>query len=455
MSFSLNVLASAGEMRLVIVLVQLVVIVAAARLLGVLFRRLGQPMVVGEITAGLLLGPSVLGKLEGLAGFSHHEITLAIFNPDVSDIFSILSQVGLILLLFLVGLEFDFRHLRSHHRSAVAISMAGVLLPFVLGFGLAHLIHPFLEQVSDGGILKPVELHGFALFMGTAMSITALPTLGRMMMEFQVTRTRLATITISAAAVDDATGWIILASVSAMVHANYNLLGTVRMVLLTFGYAAFMGLVARRVLVWWIRHTLARHGGELGLSALAVLLIVIFLSAIATSLIGIFAIFGAFLMGAVLSDQAAFRDAVNRQLSNFVIVFFLPIFFTYTGLRTDIGTLTTPLLWSLAASVSAVAILGKFGGCSLAARISGLTWRESVCVGTMMNTRGLMELIVINVGYELHVIPRSVFCMLVLMALLTTFMTTPLLMWFKKGTELEPAMRRSAFGSRGVAPLST
>jgi Kef-type K+ transport system membrane component KefB len=441
--------AATQETFLITVLVQLTVIIAVARAFGILFRRIGQPAVVGEITAGVILGPSVFGKLELLAGLSNHPISQAIFNPAVSDVFKLLSDLGLILLLFLVGLEFDFSHLKTSHRAAISISVTGVVLPFVLGYGLAHWIQPYLEPVDLGqGKSAPVELHGFALFMGTAMAITALPVLGRMLMEFNVMRTRLAAITISAAAVDDATGWIILAAVSAVVHSDYNIVSTLTMVGLTVGFAALMAFVARPLLIRWINWTLARGHGELGHTAIAMLLIIIMLAAIATSLIGIFAIFGAFILGAVLSDQRAFQHAVSRQLRNFVTVFFLPIFFTYTGLKTDIGTLTRPELWAFAAAICAAAIAGKLGGCTLAARVSGLPWRESLCVGSLMNTRGLMELVVINVGYELHVIPRSVYCMLVIMALLTNYMTTPLVLALKKGTELEEPMSHSPLARR-------
>lgn len=445
--------ATHHEATLVTVLLQLGIIVAVARLFGLLFKKLGQPVVAGEIAAGVVLGPSVFGKLEVLAGYSNHEVSRAIFDPAVADVFGVLSQLGLILLLFLVGMEFDFSHLKRSHKSALAISITGVVIPFALGWQLARWIHPQVEGVEKGGVMVPVDAHGFALFMGTAMAITALPVLARMMMEFNVTRTRIGTVTISAAAIDDATGWILLAAVSAMVKAQYQPLETLRMVGLTVAFAGGMLLVVRPVLVRWIAWSLKRGHGELGLNAMAILLIVIFLCSIATSLIGIFAIFGAFTLGAVLSDQAVFREAVTRELRNFVMVFFLPIFFTYTGLRTDIGTLGSATMWMLAAAVCAVAIVGKFGGCTLAAKASGLSWRDSLCIGSLMNTRGLMELVVINVGYDLGIIPRSVYCMLVIMAMVTTYMTAPLLQAFKRGTELEAPMRASRFGRRSADGL--
>jgi len=265
------------------------------------------------------------------------------------------------------------------------------------------------------------------------------------MMELGITRTRLGAIAISAAAVDDATGWILLAAVSAVVRANFSIRETLLMVGETIGFALLMIFLARPVLGRWVRHTLRKGDGELGLNSVAILIAVLFACSIATSLIGIFAIFGAFLLGASLSGQHEFRQAVGRRLQDFTGAFFLPIFFTYTGLRTDVGTLETWHLWMLCGLVSAAAILGKFGGCGLAAWLSEFSRREAACIGSMMNCRALMELIVINLGFELGVIPKSVFCMLVLMALLTTFMTTPVLLWLMPGTELESHIRKSAF----------
>jgi len=430
-------------------LLQLALILGAARAFAVLFRRLGQPAVVGEIAAGLVLGPSVLGRLFPGAFDALFHPTVSGLPPELSDallskVLSTVAQLGLIFLLFLVGLEFDFGHLRWHGRSALAISLAGVALPFALGLGLGWGMH---AAVAPG---QPRL--GFCLFMGTALAITAIPVLGRMMMELGITRTRLAALTISAAAVDDAAGWTLLAAVAALVRAAFDPLRTLKMIGLTVGFGLFMAFLARPLLTAGARHALLRGRGELGLTALALLFVVLFLCAAATNLIGIFAVFGAFLLGAVLSGEHAFRAAVHRRMRDFVTGFFLPLFFAYTGLRTDVGTLQTWQLWLLAGLVSAVAVLGKLGGCGLAARLSGLSWREAGCVGVMMNTRGLMALVVANVGKDLGVIPDSVYCMLVLMALLTTVMTTPLLLRLARGTELEAPIRRAGFLGGPRAP---
>ncbi len=424
-------LASVGiEAVLLTVLVQLAVILLAARFFAVLFRWLGQPSVVGEIAAGLVLGPSLLGRLLP-------EVSEAIFDPGVKPIFGVISQLGLIFLLFLIGLEFDFRHLRLRGRAALSISAMGVALPFGLGWLLAGWMHPHLEE--------GVDERGFALFMGTAMAITAIPVLGRIMMELNITRTHIGAITITAAAVDDATGWILLATVSAMVQASFDPWISLRMIALTIAFAAAMLFIGRPLLKRWIRFALRRGQGELSLNSLAILFVFIILCAIATNLIGIFAIFGAFILGAMLSDEHEFRAAVSRRLRDFVTAFFLPIFFTYTGLGTDIGALGSRTLWLFAGAVLTVAVVGKLGGCSIAAWAGGFRPREAVCIGVMMNTRGLMALIVVNVGESLGVVPPSVFCMLVIMALLTTVMTTPILLRLTPGTELEPHVAASGF----------
>jgi Kef-type K+ transport system membrane component KefB len=424
------------------VLLQLALIICSARVFAALLRRLRQPGVVGELAAGLVLGPSLFGRL-------WPEAFAAVFHPPVAGlparlgdallgwILTTLSQLGLVFLLFLIGLEFDFGHLRWHGQSAFAISVAGMVLPFGLGFGVALLMQP-----SVAGDHPPL---GFALFLATAMSITAIPMLGRIMMELNITRTRLGAVTIAAAAVDDAAGWILLAAVAAIVQAEFSPARTGLIVLETVAFALGMLFVARPLLRRWARHVLRRGDGEIGLNTLAVLLTIILACALVTNRIGIFAVFGPFLLGAVLSGEHELRRAVSRRLGDFVSAFFVPIFFAYTGLRTDVSSLGTWGLWLWCGLVGMVAIAGKFGGCALAAGLTGAPAREAGCVGALMNTRGLMALVVINLGKDLGVVPDSVFCMLVLMALFTTVLTTPLVLALMRGTELEPYVMRSGF----------
>lgn len=420
------------EHVLLTVIIQLVVIIAAARLSGALFRRLGQPSVCGEIAAGLILGPSLFGRF-------FPALSREVFDPSVGQIFAIVSQLGLVLLMFLIGLEFDFGHLAENRRTALSISVVGVALPFSLGLALGHFLHP---RIGLGG-----SWINFSLFMAAAMSITAIPILGRIMIELNIHRTRIGALTISAAAVDDASGWIILALVTAIVRSTFD---PTRMALMVAGvivYGLVMFLVVRPLVGRWAKAQIARNHGEFSLNALATMLIMVFLSAAVTNLIGIFSIFGGFTMGAILFDQKEVRDAVHARLHDFVSVFFLPIFFTYTGLRTDIGSMQGWGLWGYCGLVLLAATVGKFGGCTLAARANGLPWRESSMIGVMMNTRALMELIVINIGYDLGIIPRTVFFMLVFMAVATTYITTPLLSRLIRKSEAEAAYLTSHFAT--------
>jgi Kef-type K+ transport system membrane component KefB len=427
------------ENILLIVIVQLIVIVAASRIFGSLFRRMGQPLVCGEIAAGLILGPSFFGGM-----FPH--VFHTVFNPSVGQIFAIMSQIGLILLMFLIGLEFDFGHLSNNGGTAMSISLAGIILPFTLGFLLGRWMHGALHL--SGSWLN------LALFMAAAMSITAIPILGRIMVELNISRTRIGSLTISAAAADDASGWILLALVTAIARSTLNPVKLGAMILEVIAFAICMVWGVRPLLKKWTSRQMREHQGKLSLGGLAILLIMILLAAIMTNLIGIFSIFGAFFFGALLYDQHEFRQAVQERLRDFVTVFFLPIFFTYTGLRTDIGTMGGAGLWFMCGLVLLTAFVGKFGGCWLAARFNGLAWREASMIGIMMNTRALMELIVINIGFELGVIPKSVFFMLVFMAVASTYVTTPVLRRLVRSSELERDYMDSEFARRVEFPRS-
>jgi Kef-type K+ transport system membrane component KefB len=423
-------IAGLMEQLLLKVILQLTIIMVVARIFATVFRRLGQTAVCGEMAAGLVLGPSLLGKF-----FPH--LFQRVFDLSAGHTLMIFSQLGLVLLLFLIGMEFEFSHLPAHSRKVVKISVVGILMPFGCGLLLARFVYPF--------VARDTPFVGFSLFVATAMSITALPTLGRILTEFNLNGTHLGVMAITAAALDDVAGWTILATINAIVRSNFHPALTAKMLLETLAFGLFLLFGVRPLLKRWTRHVMRVEGSQLSFTTLAVVLALVFGAAIVTNLIGIFSIFGAFMMGTMLFDQGEFRRAVALRLRDFVYVFFVPVFFMYTGLRTDIGSMTSPLLWQLCGLVIVVAIAAKGGGCMLAARWGGLSWRDSACMGAFMNTRGLMELIVLNVGYDLGVIPKSVFFMLTVMAVATTYLTAPLLRRLFRATEFD-------LGSTGWLP---
>jgi Kef-type K+ transport system membrane component KefB len=286
--------------------------------------------------------------------------------------------------------------------------------------------------------------------MGTALSITALPVLARIMVDLQITRTCMGAITISAAAVDDATGWMLLAIVTAIVNAQARLFGVLLMVAEAVGFVLALTFVIRPLLHSWIGQTIRRGNGDLGLNTVAATLVLIFSCAMISSAIGLCAIFGAFVLGAVLSKENEFRKAISIRFRDFVTAGLLPIFFVHTGLRTNIHSLGTLEMALICCGVIVAAVVGKIGGCGFAAWYCRFSVREASCIGVMMNTRGLMELVVINVGKDLGVVPDNVYCMLVLMALFTTLMTTPVLLYLMKGTELESSLERSRASGTSV-----
>ena len=399
------------EQTLFFTLLQVVLIIAAARIAGFLARKLGQPRAVGEIVAGLLLGPSLFGALAP-------EAFAWVFHSADSAPISIMSQVGLIMLMFQIGLEFDFSHLSAatNQRAVLLITLAGLLTPFALGLGFGY--------QSAAFIAPGIEPLGYALFLATAFSITAVPILGRIMMEFDLVRTRIGAITISAAGITDAVGWTMLAVISAIVTRHFSVEGTAIRIGWLLCYVLICWFAVRQLLRLVIRR-FEREGEALPQDLLAILLGIVFTSAMLTSKLGIFAIFGGFMMGVLLHDQGALVAAWKNKVADVVTVLFLPIFFTYTGLRTDVGGLVSAELWLWCGLLIGLAVLGKFGGCYVAARLAGMTQHEARSVAIMMNTRALMELIVVNLGYDLGVIPQNVFTMLVLMAIVSTLMTAP------------------------------
>ena len=400
-------------------LVELLAILICARLSGKIANWLGQPRVVGEIVGGLLLGPSLFGRVfPNQFEFVFHSI------PPMPLV--ILSQIGLCLLMFQIGLEFDFSQLRegSNRKAVSAVSVAGIALPFVLGWFVAVWSQPFLAP----GI-NPL---GYRLFLAVALSITAIPILGRIMMELGITRTKLGVIAITSAAINDVVGWTLLAVVSALTAAEFSVGRFSIQIALLIAYLLLWLFLVRPLL----NRAIALFGLEndrLPHDLMALMLVVIFISGLVTFQLGVFVIFGGFIAGMMLHDNREFVEAWKKTVSHFVTVFFLPIFFTFTGLRTNVQGLDSLALWGWCGVIVAAATLGKFLGCGAAARWCGMTWTESSCLGIMMNTRALMELVVINIGFDLGVIPPNVFTMLVLMAVFSTIITAPALrLWLPR-----------------------
>ncbi len=402
-----------NEALLFFTLLQLTVIVAAGRLGEALAVRCRQAPVVGAIVAGILLGPSLFGWLApGAFTF--------VFKSSAPEPLQVLSGLGLVLVMFQVGLEFDFSHLneRINRHAVLTIATAILVVPFAIGLGFGFYSAPVLSPDAD-------RLHS-ALFVATAFSITALPVLGRIMIELDITRTRLGVISISAAAISDVVGWIVLAVVTALSAATFDAERFGLRVALVVAFVLICLYVVRPLLKRGVAFS-NPGGGRMSGNLLGGVLIVAFAAAIATYQLGIFAIFGAFMIGVILFDEREFVKAWQTNMGKFVTVFFLPLFFTYTGLRTSIGGLATFETWGWCALVLVLATVAKLGAAYVAARYSRLNHVEATIIGYMMNTRGLMELVVINVGYDLGVISQQMFTMLVIMAIVSTVITTPAL----------------------------
>lgn len=391
-------------------------ILLATRLFGWLFQRIGQPRVVGEMTAGIILGPSLVGRFFP-AAFAY------IFPSDSLPVLTALSQLGLLLFMFVVGLEVDLKNILKQRAAVVLTSNASILLPLALGIALAALLYPQYAGIH-------AAFPSFALFMGTAMSITAFPVLARILKERNLLRTDLGTVAVACAAIDDITAWVLLAVLTAMVHSAQRWL---HLALTLLGLAIFIALMLlplRRA-----ASLLKRFSRKEDETAMFSILILIMLAASwTTERLGVHALFGAFVAGLAMPKDRLIATAMER-IESLALTLLLPLFFALTGLRTRIDLIAGRQAWGYAAAVIAIAIVGKLAGAALAARVSGMDWKNSVALGVLMNTRGLVELVVLNAGLELGVLSPALFTMMVVMALLTTFMTTPILAAMK----LQPA----------------
>jgi Kef-type K+ transport system membrane component KefB len=389
------------------VLIALTAVIVVGSILGRCFVYLGQPPVIGEVIAGILMGPSLLGPVA----------SALILPTTIAPFLGVIAQLGVILYMFTVGLSLQGERLRHRARAAVAISHASIVVPFLLGALLALNLYPQLSS-------SEVPFTSFALFMGVAMSITAFPVLARILTDRGMIQTELGILAVSCAATDDVTAWCLLAFVVAVAKSRPD--QGFMVAAATLAYIGVMVLLVRP----FLRRVIARWESEqVPRSAVAFVFVTLLLSALATEAIGIHAIFGAFLLGALIPANSGVARTLSRQLEPVVTVLLLPAFFAFTGMRTRIDLLSSIDQWLVCGLIILVATIGKFGGTVVAARLTGLDWRSTMALGTLMNTRGLMELIVLNIGLDLQVISPTLFAMMVFMALTTTMITAPVLRW--------------------------
>jgi len=411
--------------QLATLLLQIATILALSRAMGVLFARLRQPQVIGEMLAGIMLGPSLLGWVAPgvyLTLFPNYFVD-GVVRSSV-DYLDALSQVGVVLFLFIVGLEFDPAMIRQRGRAAIAISASSIVVPFAMGFGLAYGLKSFFDSEQQANFLPS------ALFVGAAISVTAFPVLARILAERNLQRTPLGVISITAAAINDVLAWVLLAVVVAITGSGGSQ-GPLWKLGLTAAYIGGMLLVIKPLLAQLNR--LFDASGRLTHSVVAIVFLVLLLSAFTTEKIGVHALFGAFVAGFIMPKGSDFVRSLTERLEDFTIVFLLPIFFAYAGLRTDLTGIFNVQDGAVTLLIIVVACVGKIGGAGAGGLLSGLSKRDALGLGVLMNTRGLMELIILTVGLELGVISSTVYGMMVIMALVTTAMTAPLLSLVRRG----------------------
>lgn len=393
-----------------ILFLQIVVILIVSRLFGMLAHAVGQPTVIGEIIAGIFLGPSLLGML--FPGFSFF-----LFPVESLNTLQFFSQVGLVFFMFIVGMELDVSILKKKAQDAVVVSHASIIVPYFLGMVLAYFIY---ERYAPANI----SFLSFSLFMGIAMSITAFPVLARILQEKGLTKTPLGTLAITCAAAGDVTAWCILPAVIAIAKSE-----SISGAIITIGFSLLYVLL----MLYVIKPMIAKIGAKYGdkeskdKTIIAVAFVVLLGSAYVSELIGIHVLFGAFLAGVIMPPGFSFKNTLTEKIEDVSLLLLLPIFFVFTGLRTQIGLLNETHLWLLFLVVMVAAIAGKFGGSALAAKLVGHNWKDALSLGALLNTRGLMELIILNIGYDLNILTPEIFTIMVLMAVTTTFMTGPCL----------------------------
>ena len=393
-----------------VLLLQIIAIIFTARVFGFLFRKIGQPTVIGEIAAGIFLGPSVLG-------LTFPSYNAFLFPQNSLGILQLFTQLGLMLFMFVVGMEVDLKILKSKAGNAIVISHASIIIPYTMGMGLAYFLYKKYAPANT-------DFLSFSLFIGIAMSITAFPVLARIIKERNMGSTRIGNLAITCAAADDITAWCILAAVISIAKAG-SAMSALFTIALSILYVLAMFKIMRPILQkitnkWFYKENLT-------VNMLAFMIGILLISSFITELIGIHALFGAFLAGVIMPSTNNFRRLLIERTEYISITLLLPLFFAFSGLRTQIGLLNTIDAWMVCAAILIVAIAGKFGGSFFAAKFVGESWKDSIIIGALINTRGLMELVVLNTGYDLGIISSEIFTMMVIMVLVTTCMTGPIL----------------------------
>ncbi len=408
-NFSTSVIQEATGSTALLIL-QIIVILCFVRLFGWVCQKIGQPTVIGEIIAGIVLGPSLFGAF-------FPEMSDLVFPASSIGSIKLLSEIGLILFMFIVGMELDLKVLKNRANDAILISHSCIAILFTLGTILSYFIYPYFSYPH-------VHFVSFALFMGIAMSITAFPVLARIVHERGLNKTPLGAMVITCAAVDDITAWCLLAAVIAIAKA-----GTfVSSLYVIFFAVVYVGLMFKLVRPFLQRVAdLQTSKNIISKSIIGIFFLVLFLSSYLTSIIGIHPLFGAFLAGVIMPPNINFRKLFIDKIEDISLVILLPLFFVYTGLNTRIGLLNDGSLWMVCGIIILIATSGKLIGGAMVSRFIGFDWKSSTTIGALMNTRGLMELVVLNIGYDLGILTPKVFAMMVVMALVTTFMTSPLL----------------------------
>ncbi|THZ14161.1 hypothetical protein D6C91_07466 [Aureobasidium pullulans] len=412
---------------IIIFIIQAGVIILFCRLLHWPLSKIRQPRVIAEVIGGVLLGPSVMGRIPGF--------TATIFPATAQPNLALVANLGLVLFLFIVGLEVDLRYLASNWKIALSVGLAGMALPFGLGCGIAYGLY---HQFSDEDGTEPVAFGTFMLFVGVAMAITAFPVLCRILTELKLLSTSVGVIVLSAGAGNDVTGWVLLALCVALVNSGSGI-SALYVLLTALGYTLFLFFAVKPAFTWVLRRTRTfENGPSQGIIVLT--LLIALASSFFTGVIGIHPIFGAFMAGLICPHEGGFAIKVTEKIEDLISALFLPLYFALSGLSTNLGLLDSAITWGYVVGVLAVAFIGKFVGASLAARANGVVWRESFTIGALMSCKGLVELIVLNIGLQAKILSQRTFTIFVVMALITTFITTPLTMalyppWYQKKLE--------------------